>query len=297
MPRAALIIQNFSYDYVRNVAEYIHKQLKKHIDPDALFLPCDQIDEAEYPDGTFVFLIGEQFRSFKRRPECRYIYFNFSVVAVLGNPFGASFAGLKAIGRKRRLLNAKLPLIDMVLDFYPPQTNVLQRKLPCPVLGFDVAISPLESPVPMSERVYDVCFVGGQSTRRRAVCDAILAQGMMLSPASGVIIEEIAAQSRCCLNVHAVRSHHYEAPRIIAALSTGTPIVSEHTFGLGELADQEFVVQEGTSKLSLAIMALLSNPDRSEKLGIAAYEWYTSHYLPNAEQKWQNTCQEILRIC
>ncbi len=295
MPRAALIIQNFSNAYVCNIAQYIHNTLKEHIDPDALFLLCDEIDEAEHPDGTLVFLIGEQFRPFTRRAGCRYIYLNFSVVTVLGNPLGTGLAGLRAIRRKRRLLNAKLPLIDIVLDYYPPQTKVLQRKLPCPVMGFDVAISPPKDRVPMSERAYDVCFVGGLNDRRRAVCDAISAQGFVLSPSNNVIIEDVAAQSRCCLNVHAVRSHHYEAPRFIAALSTGTPTVSEHTFGLGALSNQKFVVQESISRLSSAIKDMLAQPDLLEDLGHAGSNWYADQYLPNAERKWKDTCQEILR--
>lgn len=291
MPRASLVIQRYSDVYVHNFARFVHDALRKSIDSEApLFLP-DEIDDADYPEGL-VFLIGEKFRPFARRPGCRYVYLNLSVVSALGNLFMTSLDGHRVIRRKRRLLAEKLPLIDVLLDYYPPQTEVLSRRLDLPVLGFKVALTP-RAPLPAEARMHDICFVGGVNDRRREVLDRLASQGARLSPSEGAPIEEIAAVSRLCLNIHAERSRHLETPRIAAALSVGTPVLTETSHAPGSLAGHAFIVERSRAGLAEAALELLADPERLSALGQEAAAWYREVYFPGAERAWRDLCQRL----
>ena len=294
MRRATLVVQTFSLFYVRNLVSHIHDALRRHLDPDAALVICDEIDQAAHPEGV-VFIIGEKFRPFRRRPGCRYVLLNLSVVTPLGNPFAASIRGHRQVLKKRRLLREKLPLVDMLLDYYPPQTRALRRRVGIPVMGFDAAVAP-RSPVPMSERAYDVCFVGGMNPRRKAVLDRIEARGFVLSPHEGEPIEDIAARSRCCLNIHTERSNHLEVPRLVAALSTGCPVVTETSFGLASFGAGEFVDQRPLTALDDGVAAMLSDRDRLRRLGESCAAWYRETYLPRAEARWKDICDTLRQM-
>lgn len=291
MPRASLVIQRYSDAYVRNFARFVHDALRRFIDPDAPLLLPNEVDDAAYPEGL-VFLIGEKFRPFTRRPGCTYVYLNLSVVSWLGNPFATSLDGHRVIRRKRRLLAGKLPLIDVLLDYYPAQTRILARRLDLPVLGFDVALAP-RPPLPPLERVHDVCFVGGINDRRREVLDRLSAAGLRLSPSEGAPIEEIAALSRLCLNIHAERSRHLETPRIVAALSVGTPVLTETSHAAGAFAGLPFIVDRPKARLAGAARELLSDPARLAALGEEAGRWYREVYHPAAERSWRDLCRHL----
>ena len=291
MRRATLIVQTFSLSYVENFVRYLYGVLQRHLDPDALLVVCDEIDEADHPDGV-ILVIGENFRPFRRRPGCRYAFVNLSVVTLLGNPLSASLLGHRQVFRKRRMLNAKLPLFDVLLDYYPPQTRKLQRQLPIPVLGFDVAIAAAR-PLPMAERDFDVCFVGGMTARRKQVLDELARRGLALSPQSGAPIEDIAARSRCCLNVHTERSNHLEIPRLVAAFSRGCPVVTETSFGLSDIAADRFASEYRLPALADGVEAMLADPDRLRRLGADCAAWYRDTYLPRAEARWAEICGNI----
>lgn len=291
MPHASLVVQRFSDAYVRNFARFVLDALRRSIDPDAaLFLP-DEVDDAAYPDGL-VFLIGEKFKPFERRPGCRYIYLNLSVISWLGNPFAISLDGHRVIRRKRQLLAQKLPQIDVLLDYYPAQTARLARELDLPVLGFDVAMAP-RSPLRREHRQHDVCFVGGLNERRRTVLNPLSAKGVQLSPHEGAPIEDIAAASRLCLNIHAERSRHLETPRIAAALSVGTPVLTETSYGAGAFAGHGFIVDRPLGQLASTALSLLEDPDRLAALGADAAAWYGEVYYPGALASWESLCQRI----
>jgi len=289
--RASLVVDRFSLTYVQKFTEYLHGVLRHHLDPDAAFLACDSVDEAQHPDGI-VFLIGENLPPFRRRPGCRYVYLNFSVVSVLGSPFAASLSGHRQVFRKRRMLAARLPLYDMLLDFYAPQTRLLAHQLRLPVRGFDFAIAPVDA-APVHERSHQACFVGGITDRRKAVLDALEEAGVALSPSSGAAVEELAAKSLCCLNIHAQRSNHLEVPRLVAAFAAGCPVVTESSYGLAEFCDEDFVEERALSGIASAVEALLADPDRVQRLGKAAARWYRETYLPRAETRWRDLCHEI----
>ncbi|MEO9827253.1 MAG: hypothetical protein ABJF50_22855 [Paracoccaceae bacterium] len=296
MPRAVFIINSISYSHVRNIALFIHETIKAHIDPDASMFICEEIDDADYDEGSIVFLIGETFSPYKRRPNCTYVYLNFSVVSLLGNPLLTGRAARSSIRRKYQMLHNKLPLVDVLLDYYPPQTKRLQHQINVPVVGFDVAAKPAETILPMERRAYDVCFVGQMNTRREKVCDQIKALGFSLSPSTDVVIEDELARSRICLNVHAVRSYHLEIPRFVAALATATPIVTERSFGVHDVIDSDLFLESRCARLSTEVEQLLSRPDRLEEMGDRAGRWYKNSYLTKAENNWRRICGDIVAL-
>ncbi|MEM7717665.1 MAG: hypothetical protein AAF222_00545 [Pseudomonadota bacterium] len=289
MNQAALVIHTFSHPFIKNVASFVHAMLRDTIDPEAKLLICDSVDDAQCSENTTIFLIGENFPLFQRRPDCRYVYLNFSVVSVLGSAWETGLQARRAILSKSRMLAKRLPLYDVVLDYYPPQTQVLQKKLNLPVLGFAVASPPNPKYTQMQDRAYDVCFVGNLSKRRQTVCEAIENLGFSLSPSTDIVIEDAAAQSRLCLNVHSVKSHHFETPRFVAAFSSGTPVVSEPSFAADMIIDRCHLLEEACSNIPARIQNLLSDQDQLDELGEAVHRWYTNTYFPNAQDSWRQT--------
>ncbi len=285
MPRATLIVHSFSFPYVENFVRCLLGILRRHLDAEAQLLIAEAVDAPDYEDGL-VFVIGENFPKFRRRPGCRYVYLNLSVVTLLGSPFAASLSGYRHVFRKRRMLLAKLPLFDAVLDYYPHQTNVLRRQLSLPVFGFDVVV-PVKTAPPVSKRDFDVCFVGGITPRRRRVLDKLRESGFVLSPASGAPIEEIAARSRCCLNVHMERSNHLEIPRVLAAVSAACPVVTESSFGLEDFGAGAFIEEVPYADLVQGVQTMLSDEDHLRQCAERAREWYVENYAPRAERRWE----------
>ncbi|MDJ1006309.1 MAG: hypothetical protein QNJ13_00665 [Paracoccaceae bacterium] len=291
MRRTTLIVHDFSQAYVGNFVRYLHQALRRHADPEAELVFCKSVDDAAHGPGL-VFIIGEKFPPFRRRPGCVYAYLNLSVVSRLGSPLAASVKGHRLILQKRQLLNAKLDLVDVVLDYYAPQTEVLSRQLPVPVMGFDYAVDPSRTGG-RREVLYDVCFVGGLSERRQTVLDGIAARGFTLSPSSGAPIESIAAASACCLNVHVHRSNHLEIPRIVAALANGCPVVTETSHGIAGLGAGEFVTERPLAALAGEVERRLGDREALADLGLRSVAWYRDSYLPRAEARWREICRSL----
>lgn len=284
MPNASLVVHDFSYGFVRRFVDHLHGLIRRHLDPQSELFICSEVDAAAYPDGL-VFMIGENLPAFRRRPGCVYAYLNFSVVTLLGSPFAASLGGHRQVLRKRRMFSGKLPLIDMLLDYYPPQTARLETALSLPVMGFDVAVAPSQ-PDRTAPSEYDVCFVGSMTPRRRRVLDDIKAKGIRLSPSQGAPIEEVAARSDLCLNIHTERSNHLEVPRFVAALSTGCPMVSETSFGIDALGAGDFVIERPLPSLADAVLESLQDRPRLQALQTQSLNWYRTQYLPRTEARW-----------
>lgn len=294
MPSASLIVQDFSYGFVRRFVDYLHGVMQRHLNPDAALFISPQVDDAAYHEGL-VFLIGENFPPFKRRQGCTYAYLNLSVVSPLGSPFSASLAGHRQVLRKRRMLAGKLPLIDVLLDYYPPQTVRLQRSLKLPVVGFDVAVEAADDRVER-HRDFDICFVGGMTVRRRRVLGDLQSRGFRLSPSHGAPIEDIAARSALCLNIHTERSNHLEVPRFVAALSTGCPVLTETSYGVAGLGAGDVVVERPLAEVADTVSALLGDTDRLVALRRQCLSWYTSDYLPRAEARWQEVFDKVTAL-
>lgn len=284
MLQASLVVHDFSYDYVQNFVHYVHDAMKRHLACDARLLICRTIDEASYREGL-VFIIGENFPMFERRPGCVYVLLNLSVVVALGHPFSASLRGHAQVRRKRRMLSRKLPLIDVLLDYYPPQTAQLAKQLDVPVYGFDVAVAPAQSDLDIATE-FDLCFVGGLTERRKGVLDEIDRRGISRTPIKGAPIEELAARSALCLNIHTERSNHLEIPRLVAALSSGCPVVTETSFGITEFGAGDLITEAPLAGIADAVEALLSDRAKLDDLRRRSFDWYRETYLSRAEASW-----------
>lgn len=293
--KTVLIVQNVSFAHVRNVALFVQTMLQRHIDPDTQLILCDQIDQASYDDGSTVFVIGEGFARHHRRAGCFYVYLNFSIVEVLGNPLKLSREGWSAIRRKKRMMREKIDLYDLVLDYLAPQTALLARKLPQPVLTFPVGIAdrPKADQLPLEDRPYDVCFVGALTPRRIDILDALAARGWRLSPHREVVFEDIAARSKCCLNIHAFRSNHLETPRIIGSFSASCPIFTENSFGLQSLAPNGTYVSAKRSNLVDQVSHFLNRPTELAALHSRATRWYRDVYLPSCSAQWEVLVKQV----
>ena len=293
--RAYLIIQSLSYEHVRNIAHFIHRRLQVCFGEDACLVRTDEIDAVDYDENAVVLVIGERFRRHTRRPSCLYVYLNFSVLAFMGNPWKSSPEGVRAILRKRRLLFEKVDLYDAVLDYFPPQTERLRKSLPQPVLGFPVAIDQQEltPPAGIAERALDLCFVGGSSPRRKTVLKAIDRLALQRSPGSGVVFEDMAASSKLCLNIHSVRSNHLETPRIIGAIASGCPVLTEPCYGLETLVPLELVETASPRRMAQRARALLEDQEALQTMQDRAFHWHWSRYHPQAILKWEQLLDQI----
>lgn len=292
---ATLAVQTGSLPFVRNVALHIRRQLERGLGACDL-AACDSLDDLAIEGPAAVFVIGEHFGRFARRPGVVYVYLNFSVVAVLGNPFGTNPSGRREARRKLDLVEAKCDLFDLLLDYYPQQTGRLARCLPIPVRGFPVAVDPADVARPDGDPLYDVCFVGTLNRRRAAVLDRISAMGWTVSPSEGVVFEEMAARSRCCLNVHKLRSNHLELPRIAGALAAGAPMVSEASHGLDLWAPGGVVTEAPLAALPETVDRLLRAGDALKAQSKRATAWYLDEYMPRSARTWQALCAEVLAI-
>lgn len=298
MGKTYLIVHSVSFDYVRNVVRFIHRALRNALDHSAELLIVDEIDAADHEDGALIFVIGENFSRHIRRSGCWYIYLNFSVVLALGNPLNISRSGWRAIRRKNSMLHEKLDLFDVLLDYYPQQTRVLQKRLRLPVLHFPVAVDPADIPAttPLDLRKYDVCFVGGLTERRSKIITALSAGGLRLSPHEGVVFEDAVAQSRCCLNVHSQKSNHLETPRIVGALAAATPTVSERSYGLRDLISEDLLVTSSISNIARATIELCEDQARLTTLSARSHVWYRQTYLPRCYSQWHTLVAQLSKL-
>lgn len=252
-----------------------------------------RVEDIPAEPGSVVFVIGENLKRFERKKNVAYVFLNFSVVSILGNPFALSLSGLHLIRRKQRLLREKLELFDIILDFYPAQTRYLQTKLLTPVLGFLPCVDPKHIPVPHGDQRYDVAFVGGASRRRQRVLEAIQRQGFTISPNKNVVLEEVASKSSICINIHMQRSSHLEIPRIVGSLAAGCPVITELSHGANEVFPTDVLRSASARKIPGTVAALLRNPTALGELRARSSAWYRSEFLPSASQLWSETIQQI----
>ncbi len=298
MNRAYLIIQRVSFDHITYVTHFIRGELARHFGNDVDLIICDEIDDAPHDEASAVFVIGEGFKPHTRRPGCVYIYLNFSIVAVMGNPLQLSKVGWSAIRRKARMLREKQGCFDVILDYFAPQTARLQRRLDIPVFGFPVAVDPeaINTSLPMRDRPYDICFVGAMRPRRQQVLAELADYGLALSPHKNVIYEDVAAQSRCCINIHAHRSNHLETPRIIGAIAAGTPMVTEQSYGLQTLLPDGLVTVAKLRDIAKVAKTISAEDDAQKDRQMRVQNWYEQVYLPQCRTQWSEICDRICRL-
>jgi hypothetical protein len=212
------------------------------------------------------------------------VFLNFSVLFVLGNPFKCGLSAFKLLHNKRKIFEDKLSCYDYVLDYWPEQTSAMRRKYSVPIESFPVAVAPCKAHT--SEKIYDVCFVGAMTWRRRRLSKQLKSLGINMSPSEGVVMEEIAAQSRIVLNAHAGRSNHLEIPRIVSAFASGSLLVTENESAMKRAFPDGIYVGAKYSRLVTAITSSLADQAFSSATTDSASQWYDNVYMPHCNDQW-----------
>jgi hypothetical protein len=287
-PKSYLVISATSYRYVKHIADYIFERLVEYGGASAELYVCHDIGTLTFSPGSTIFVIGDPFGPFTKSPFCRYVFLNFSVVYVLGRPWNCSIGGYRLIRHKHKALMTRLAGFDCLLDYYPPQTRRMRHALNLPVENFPVGV--LASAIPdfgsVENRVYDVCLVGTPSPRRTRIMRALTAIGIIVSPSTDVLFEEVAAQSRIVLNVHMHRSDHMETPRIVGSLLSGAALVTEACLGMDQEFPNEIYHCTPYASLVRTVQRLLADPARIEATARHARDWMLGSYLPAADARW-----------
>jgi hypothetical protein len=291
-----LVVHETSLPYIRKLVDFLRTAMTAEHGSLAFHVVAERVEDARIEAPAIVYVIGEQLPPFPRRAGIFHAYLNFSVVAPIGNPFAMSLGGAALIWRKRQMLKRKLASVDAVLDYYPAQTRALQRRLAIPVLGFLPCSSPPDrDPLPLEQREFDLCFVGGVSPRRQRVLDQARAVGLSLSPERGADLEVLSARSRLTLNVHMKASNHLEIPRIIGALSTHTPVVTENSYGLAEIVDSDSVRPGRARDLVAMAKVLLEDRATLHRLETEAAKAFKAYHA-RATRQMAETCRDVAAL-
>lgn len=291
MGKTYLLVHRHSYSYVKHATDYIWSQISSKSKNETEFLVCEEIDAVPIETTSTAFIIGDPFKRFKKIPDVRYIFLNFSVVVFLGGFFSFSLSAYRLITRKRRILESKISCFDHLLDFWPPQTEKLKvkfSKLNIRVDSLPLAILPFtqERMIPLEERKYDVCFVGGVNFRRKRILEKLKALGLKLSPTSGMSLEDAASQSRVVLNLHARRSNHLETPRILGAYAAGCAVVTENCYKIEEEFPSHTHLSCTYDEIPKNITDLLGDTNKLKLLARNGHDWLRNERLLDCDKKW-----------
>jgi hypothetical protein len=292
------VVNAHSYKYVTNAVDYIYQVISNIPEYSISLVLADSVDQVVIPEGALVLLVGESFGRFRRQKGCIYAFLNYSVILPLGNPFRQSLDGIKAMRRKYLMLQDKIDLLDAVLDYYPEQVTSLRKKLPCLVLGFPTGILVKDSSefIPIAKRSYDVCFVGGLSKRRSYIRDCMLHAGLTVSPANGVVVEDIAKDSRITLNVHKHRTNHLEYPRVFGALASGSALVTEESYGLYTNLSPNLLVAARYGAIVRSIKNLVTDEERITLLALNGSDWMAGAWAKHCEESWVNILKRLSEV-
>ncbi len=165
MSKCYFLVHKLSYRYVKNIADYIFLQLKKHSPLKTEFQLCESVEDVPLLPNSTVYIIGDPFTRFTRAPGCKYVFMNFSVLYLLGNPFNCSLSGYRLIKRKRKIFEEKLDCYDYILDFWPAHTARMRQKVMMPVNSFPVAVTIDEAANFASRRQESMTFVSSVLAR------------------------------------------------------------------------------------------------------------------------------------
>lgn len=294
MKKIYLVVNSVSYRYVTKFTDDLSNIFKERFGEDFSLCIIDEVNCVKFEPRSLVFIVGEIFNPFERVNGCYYVYLNFSVVFNLGGILHASFSALKMQKVKREKIKAKLPSIDLILDYYPQQVDRLSKLVTCPVRSFPVGIAPLDTIIPLDEREFDVGFVGGASSRRHLISQGLQDVGLSLSPQTDVKLEDLLQQSRICLNVHVHRSLHIEYPRILGAFATGAALVTEKSYGLSDAFPDNTYVAVKYGDVVKATVLLLRDRDKMRGMTESARNFLTEQYLPKYYLAWNSIIDEVI---
>jgi len=297
---AALLVHEASVPYVRSVVEFVRHQLSLHLGGEPFYAECADVASAGVPAGSLVFLVGAGFPRYARQPGCRYVFINFSLVRKLRWWMPISTAAARWMRAQRRALLTKRDLYDMVLDFHPRQTRLLQKELArVPVRTFMTGV-PIDArrhtATPLASRRWDVCFTGTDSPRRTRIRALLESRGIAVSPGTAPGLGTVIGDCRLVANVHFADCDTLEAPRIVHAFTAGVCLVTEPCYGLTDLAPTSCYVCVSYRRIPEAISDLLRNTARIEEISRRAAEHIRAHYAVRATESWRAIAQQTLAL-
>jgi hypothetical protein len=287
------LVHEVSYRAVTSIAEYIRVQLALHSPLAFEFHICKSISDISPQPGSVIFIVGDPFAKLTRADGCKYVFLNFSVLLVLGNPLKCGLAAFKLLRNKRKIFEDKLPCYDYVLDYWPEQTSAMQRKYAIPIDSFPVAAASRKAD--SSKKIHDVCLVGVMTPRRRRLSERLRSLGVSMSPSEGVVMEDTAARSRIVLNAQAGRSNHLEIPRIIGAFASGALLITENKSGMKKAFPDGIYVGEAYSRLAKAITTSLADDVLMSTTIDAATHWYNNVYIPRCDDEWGHIITKVFQ--
>ncbi len=292
-----LLVHPFSYRYVKNTADYIYEKLREFTPGTVERIFCADVAQAEVTSGSIVFVIGDPFNIFTPRNDCFYVFMNFSLLYILGNPQHYNSPGYKWVEEKKKKFDRKLPCYNYILDYYASQTAVMREDIGTPVSTFPIYVAkPVAGRIRNPhhpDKIYDVCVVGTPSPRRTRLFEKLRKRGLSLSPMVGVILEDVIGESRIVLNMHAHESNHLELPRIVGALAQGATLVTEPCWGMDEYFPRDIYVEATEPALPDIIEQLLANPARLAEIGAKAQRYLNSEYYQRCELQWKKILSDI----
>lgn len=171
---------------------------------------------------------------------------------------------------------------------YPDKQCPDMTWLPC---GYDpVAFPP--SPIPWSEREYDVCCLGYMYPARWALVNAMKAAGLNVIAGCGMVYDQYRdLHHNSCVAL--VSSFNGDLPiRAFEGCGLGCAVLADRIADLDLLRDERKLspirVYEGVEEAVEAAKMLQSRPDKAEE----AIEWVSSHTWDRRAEKiveWYNT--------
>lgn len=292
-----LIVHRRSYKYINSVAEYILNSLKLITGSDVMFKLADRIEEINYPSRSIIFIIGDPFPKPVKAEGCFYIFINFSLLYNINKNFRPDWRARRWINKKHRRFMSKARTFDMILDFYSPQTDLLEQELE----GLPVKIMPFLTNVtrkpgivpPLNERKWDICVVGSLSPRRTKVYKTLRKLGYRLSNFETPDLQSVIADSKLALNIHVQNCNTFEAPRVIQTLSMGCCLVSEPCYGIEEIIPIDCYCSTVYEDVVSHISELLENPDRIKIIGEKAERYIKGQYADRCFRNWKSIAEAI----
>ena len=301
-PPMALLVHEASVRYVDPVVAFIRQQLALHSGREPIYGECSDVATARVPAGSVVFVVGDGFPPYVRQHGCRYVFVNFSLLRRLRWWRPVAPATARWMGAKRRALLARCRQYDLVLDFNPRQTRLLERDLAAcavPVRTFQTSVSATDAgtaAIPLAQRRWDVCFTGTQSTRRTRMRSLLERRGITVSPGVAPGLQTVIGDCRIVANVHFAACDTLEAPRIVHTLAAGACLVTEGCHGLADLVPPSCCVCVPYRRMPGAIDALLHDPVRMAALARAGADYMQMHHAPRAEACWHRLVLQAMAL-
>jgi hypothetical protein len=284
--------------YAHKEADWIYSVLTNFFPTPPTRTQCGQIDIADLPADTLLFVLGQE--TILRNPQdsVRVIFICLSAFYRARGLLSQSLDGIRLLRRRRnKVLTNILPYTNAIIDFYPRHAEVLRRKLNNKVLVHSFLLNSLstgKSAIKFDKRRWDICIVGGRSKRREAVWKKLMALGLSLTPASSECLEESIINSRLVLNIHSEKYDNVEVPRIIAAIQNGVGVLSEPCYGLEDIVPMDLLNISGYKNIANSAVMLLGRPHALHEKSELAKRWFESEYQSLSRQTLINVLNSIL---